>query len=74
MMGEVPAVAHADTPAAVTDWGANGIVTCLGHLLDRQLLHEPSAERRMLVEGAMAGAVDGTGGGTTAGATGCRRT
>jgi hypothetical protein len=52
-------------PAAVSNWGANGIVTCLGHLLDRQLLHEPSVERRMLVEGAMAGAVDGIGGGTT---------
>jgi hypothetical protein len=52
-------------PAAVSNWGANGIVTCLGYLLDRQLLHEPSVERRMLVEGAMAGAVDGIGGGTT---------
>lgn len=52
-------------PAAVSNWGANGIVTCLGHLLDRELLHEPAVERRMLVEGAMAGAVDGIGGGTT---------
>lgn len=52
-------------PAAVSNWGANGIVTCLGHLLDRQLLHEPAVERQMLVEGAMAGAVDGIGGGTT---------
>jgi len=52
-------------PAAVSNWGAHGIVTCLSLLLDTPLLHEPEIERRMLVEASLSGAIDGIGGGTS---------
>ncbi len=52
-------------PAAVSNWGAYGIVTCLSILLDTPLLHGPEIERRMLVEASLSGAIDGTEGGTT---------
>lgn len=51
-------------PAAVSNWGAHGIVTCLSLVLGQRLLHEPELEGRMLVEGCLAGAIDGIGGGT----------
>lgn len=52
-------------PAAVSNWGAHGVVTCLSALADRQFLHEPGIERRMLEAASLAGSVDGIGGGTT---------
>jgi len=51
-------------PAAVSNWGAHGVVACLSVVLDRPLLHDPDIERRMLVEGSLAGAIDGITGGT----------
>jgi hypothetical protein len=52
-------------PAAVSNWGAHGIVAAASVLLDEPLLHSPAQERRMLVQGSLAGAIDGIGGGTT---------
>lgn len=51
-------------PAAVSNWGAYGIVACLSLLLDRKLLHDPTVEARMLMQASLAGAVDGLRGGT----------
>lgn len=53
-------------PSAVSNWGAHGVVTCLSAVLDESLLHDPEIERRMLVEGSLAGAIDGISGGTNA--------
>ncbi len=52
-------------PAAVSNWGAYGVVTCLSLLLGTPLLHEPEIERRMLIEASLSGAIDGIGGGTS---------
>lgn len=52
-------------PAAVSNWGAHGIVACLSVVLGRALLHDPEIERRMLIEGCSSGAIDGITGGTT---------
>lgn len=52
-------------PAAVSNWGAHAIVACLSTLLDRELLHDPAVERRMLLDASAAGGIDGIGGGTT---------
>jgi len=51
-------------PAAVSNWGAYGIIACMSLLLDRDLLHDPTVEARMLMEASLAGAVDGLRGGT----------
>lgn len=53
-------------PSTVSNWGSHSIVTCLSYLLDQSLLHEPAVERRMLEEASMAGAIDGSAGGTNA--------
>lgn len=52
-------------PAAVSNWGAHAVVTCLAAVLGEPLLHDPAVERRMLVEAGMAGGIDGIAGGTT---------
>jgi len=47
-------------PAAVSNWGAYGIETCLGILLERiDLIHDENMEVRMLNLSINAGAVDG---------------
>jgi hypothetical protein len=53
-------------PATVSNWGGHSIVACLSYLLEQPLLHEPALERRMLDEASMAGAIDGSTGGTHA--------
>lgn len=46
--------------AAVSNWGAYGIVTCLAYLLkDNGLLHDKLSERRMIESCIEQGAVDG---------------
>jgi hypothetical protein len=52
-------------PAAVSNWGAYGIVAQLDDMLDTRSLHAPETEVRMLTEAAAAGAIDGVLGGTT---------
>jgi len=45
--------------AGVSNWGAYGIVTELGRLTRRALLHSGDEERRMIEACVKAGAVDG---------------
>lgn len=52
-------------PAAVSNWGAAAIAAGLAHRTDRDALHPPEMERRMLAGAAAAGAVDGIAGGPT---------
>ena len=50
-------------PAAVCNWGANGIAACLAVLLgDNNILHDASRESRIIRVCADAGAMDGTTG------------
>jgi hypothetical protein len=50
-------------PAAVSNWGANGIAACLAALLEKKdILHNALTETRMIRICANAGAMDGTTG------------
>lgn len=51
-------------PATVSNWGGHAIAACLSVLTDRQILHAPEVERRMLHEASAAGSIDGIAGGT----------
>jgi len=53
-------------PVTVSNWGGHSIAACLSYLLEESLLHDPAIERRMLDEASMAGAIDGSTGGTNA--------
>lgn len=60
---DIPAT-HA-VPAAVSNWGAYGIITMTSILHDTNYLHQPSTEETLLEAISSAGAVDGINGGTT---------
>ncbi len=60
----IPAT-HAVT-AAVSNWGAYGIIAMISTLHETNYLHEPADEESILQAMSDAGAVDGINGGTTA--------
>jgi hypothetical protein len=60
--GGVATIVKAKIPfvAAISNWGASGIIACLAALLnDFSLLHDEQTERRMIEQCCLAGACDG---------------
>jgi hypothetical protein len=60
--GGMATIVEAKIPviAAISNWGANGIIACLGLLTDDlDLLHDPQTEQRMIEQCCLAGACDG---------------
>jgi hypothetical protein len=45
--------------STVSNWGAYGVIVCLGEILNRQLLHSPEVEMSLLRRASHHGAVDG---------------
>lgn len=61
LMARIASVVPVDhlVVAGVSNWGAYGIVTQLGRLTGRRLLHTPADERRLIEACVAAGAADG---------------